>query len=800
MRTGRSSLSEANLSTASCRTAVGRSVLKTNCCVSLLCLFTAFGGTATGHEVAAEAETVALSTKSLSLVFGKIADGQRWGVLHFGMRLRDANDAVALTSARTALKYKVTLGVPEPAAYSVLGSSGLEELNRFGGLAVQHADGSLSTELVLRRTAFVADAPSASHLVFQYRDAAHDFDVTQHFRALSDVDVVETWVELFHREPGAVRLSRMDSFALDLPRLADTYHVHHLTGQWASEAHLAENELKRGETLTLGARSGIRDAWEGVPGVMVSFGARAGERQGTVFGGVLCWSGIWAISARRAPDDALSLRAGYDPAFGAYVLDPGRTIELPKFAFSYSAHGKGALSRNFHDWARQWQMPNGRKERPVLLNSWEGAYFTFTEETLHGMMDGVAAMGGELFVLDDGWFGVGPYARDLDGTGRTGLGDWVVNPAKLPHGLAALAGEAKRRGLKFGLWVEPEMASVKSDFYMRHPDWVLREKARPLRTRTGREQVNLDLVNPAVRENLQGQLDALVADVGDLAYLKWDANANLLNLGCPSLDAAHQANFPFDYVKGLYELLGQLRARHPGLDIQSCASGGGRADYGFLRYADEFWGSDDTDARERVFIQWGESLFFPAQAIGAHVTKAPYGDLARVTPLKYRFDVAMSCRFGFELAPSDLSADEVAFARRCVADYKRLRPTIQQGDLYRLVSPYGHSYAALMHVRKSRREAVVFVYGLTRSNWSDYPPPLVLEGLDPARRYAVSEINLPQGRGVHSEAVGKVVTGEGLMTMGVPFALKGDYDSLVLVLSEPTAQNEKVCSAQEAVR
>ena len=757
----------------------------------LICLLAAeaFGETADGQEVAADAETVALETKSLSLMFGKIADGRRWGVLHLGARVRDVHDAAALTSIRTALKYKVTLGVPEPASYSVLGAPGLVELNRFGGLAVRHADGTLSTELVLRRTAFVADVDGATHLVFWYRDAVHAFEVTQHFRALADVDVIETWVELSNCEPAAVRLLRMDSFALDLPRLADTYHVHHLTGQWASEAQVVESELRRGETLTLGARSGIRGAWEGVPGVMVSFGARADERRGTVFGGVLCWSGLWAISARRAPDDALSLRAGADPAFGDYVLDPGQTIELPKFAFSYSTAGQGALSRNVHDWARRWQMPNGRKERPILLNSWEGSYFTFTEATLHGMMDGVAAMGGELFVLDDGWFGVGKHARDLDGTGRTGLGDWVVNPAKLPHGLTALAGEAKRRGLKFGLWVEPEMASVESDFYVRHPDGVLREKVRPLRTRQGREQVNLDLVNPAVRENLLGQFDALIADVGDLAYLKWDANANLLNLGCPSLDAAHQANFPFDYVTGLYDLLGKLRARHPGLDIQSCASGGGRADYGFLRYADEFWGSDDTDARERVFIQWGESLFFPAQAIGAHVTKAPYGDLARLTPLKYRFDVAMSCRLGFELKPSDLMADETAFARQCVADYKRLRPTIQQGDLYRLVSPYRHSYAALMHVSKSRREAVVFVYGLARANWSDYPPPLVLDGLDPARRYVVSEINLPKGRAVHSEVVGKVVTGDALMTLGVPFALKGDYDSLVLVLKEPTALN-----------
>ena len=732
--------------------------------------------------VAADATTVTLETRSVSVVFGKVADGRRWGILHLGARQADAADAAALTSVRTALKYKATLGVPEPSAYSVFGSSAFKEINRYGGLAVRHADGTLSTELVLRQTAFVADVPGAEHLVFNYCDEAYPFEVTQHFRALADVDVIETWVELTNREPSAVRLLRMDSFAIDLPRLSDTYHVHHLTGQWASEAQLVESELRRGETRAIGSRSGIRDAWEGVPGVMVSFGDRANERQGAVFGGVLCWSGIWAISARRAPDDSLALRAGYDPAFGEYVLDSGRTVELPRFAFSYSAAGKGGLSRNFHDWARRWQMPDGQKMRPIQLNSWEGAYFTFTEKSLHGMMDGVAALGGEMFVLDDGWFGVGDYARNEKNNVTVGLGDWVVNPEKLPQGLAALVGEAKRRGLDFGLWVEPEMACVKSRLYESHPDWVLREKNRPLRTGRGNAQVVLDLVNPAVRTNLLGQLNALVAAAGGLAYFKWDANANLLNVGCPSLDAAHQGNFPFDYVKGLYALLGELRGQNPGLAIQACASGGGRADYGFLRYADEFWGSDDTDARERVFIQWGESHFFPAQAIAAHVTKVPYGDLARRTPLKYRFDVAMSCRLGCELEPRDLTADETAFARACVADYKRLRPTIQQGDLYRLVSPYGHSYAALMHAGKSREQAVVFVYGLSRGNWSDYPPPLVLEGLDPARRYAIEEINLPSGRAVHSDAVGKTVSGAALMSQGVPFFLTGDYDSLVLVL------------------
>ena len=361
------------------------------------------------------------------------------------------------------------------------------------------------------------DAPGVTHLVLKQRDRAYPFQVVQHFRAFEACDVIETWVELENGEPGAVRLGRMDSFAMDFPLLANSFYVQSATGQWAAEAQLRESALERGQTVTIGSRSGVRDAWENNASVMLTFGDRASETAGRVIGGVLCWSGMWNISVQRDQCDFVEVRAGADTSAGAYVLDAGKSITLPKFAFTFSSTGKGQISRNIHRWARDWQLPAGHKLRPVLLNSWEGSYFSFTEQVLHDMMDGVKEMGGELFVLDDGWFGTGKYARDDVHRDKVGLGDWVINPEKLPHGLVGLSDEAKKRGLQFGFWVEPEMVNTNSWLYEAHPEWVIREKNRPVNVGRGGSETVLDYSNPAVRANIYDQLDALYSKIPDLS-------------------------------------------------------------------------------------------------------------------------------------------------------------------------------------------------------------------------------------------------------------------------------------------
>ena len=408
-------------------------------------------------------------------------------------------------------------------------------------------------------------------------------------------------------------------------------------------------------------------------------------------------------------------------------------------------------------------MPHGDALHPILLNSWEGSYFSFTEKTLTDMMDGVREMGGEMFVLDDGWFGRGKYARDEINKDTSGLGDWVVNDRKLPHGLGWLADQAKARGLKFGLWIEPEMVNTNSALCVAHPDWMLQEPKRRTLLGRGKSQNTLDLCNPAVRDNLFVQIDAVYATITDLAYVKWDANGPISNLGSMSLPRDRQGNLWFDYTMGLYDLLARFQAKRPHVMTQACASGGGHMDFGFLRYADEFWTSDRTDPVDRVWIQWGASQFYPASAMACHVTASPNHQSGRETPLKYRFDVAMSGRLGFELHPKDLTAEELAYAKARVAQYKRIRPIVQRGDLYRLVSPYENPCAALSYVSADRSRAVVFVYGLDKP--LDMAATLQLDGLDSARSYVVR---------------GMVRTGADLMRRGLDIALKGRYASDVI--------------------
>lgn len=729
-----------------------------------------------------------LDTAHSTLVFA-LSERGAWRLPFFGPRIEEATDALKLEGGSVRWH-----GETEHLAYGVYGTPLLSmDIDKFGGLAVRHADGSLVSDLVAVGSAprEVPDEAGVRHLVLDSRDRAHPLFVSQHFRADEATDVIETWVEIRHQEPADVELLRMDSFALSLPRLAHDYAVHSLSSWWGNECELVQASLAKSQAVVLNSRNGVRGAWDANPAFMLSLGNDLGEDTGRVLGGVLAWSGAWRVSFRRDWGDVVEVCAGVDNGNGAYRLEADRALKTPSFAFTYSERGRGQVSRSFHRWARTRWLPHRTAPRDVVLNSWEGSYLAFTERTLTDMMDGFADLGGELFVLDDGWFGTGDRARDhhagtpeREGVCDSALGDWVVNRRKLPHGLEGLSAEAARRGLKFGVWVEPEMVSVgKCAFFDRHPDAALAVAGRALLTGRGGTQAVADFTNPAIVADLFGQLERLWTTPG-VAYVKWDANANIFNPGSSCLKPERQGNVWFDYTQGVYGLLERLRKSRPDVVVQACASGGGRLDYGTLRHCDEAWVSDNTDARQRVFIQWGASQFYPASALAAHVTASPNHQTGRSTPLKFRFDVAMSGRLGFELHPKSMTPGERAFARRCIADYKRLRDVIQDGDLFRLVSPYGSDHASLMFVSRDGRRAVVFVWGLNRGPNRRFPARLRLKGLSLARRYRIDEINRLPGAAAHARVVGQTVSGQALMAVGLdPLLAEGDYDSAVFELT-----------------
>ena len=468
------------------------------------------------------AEPVKVETENTMMLFEREQSGagERLYLRHFGPKIADEAGALALAVRRGPGS---SLGTDNPLAYSVFGESG-RGLNRFGGLKVTHDDGTVTLDLIVEKIERDGGA-----LKVRWRDAVHDFRVIQTFRPRADADVVETWVELVNGEKGAVRISRMSSFSLVFPMLANDWRLMGLTGEWASEGEVVDKPIERGRRIVLDSRSGVRDAWLNNPAFMLSIGGPSTETDGRVIGCALCWSGAWEMSFRRSEVDLLEVVGGPANVAGDYVLDSGKSITLPVAVLTYSDKGKGQVSRNFHRWARRHWMPNGAKERPTLLNNWEGTGLLFVENEIVTIMDGAKSVGVEMFVLDDGWFGLGDRVRNTD---DRGLGDWYVNKEKLPNGLAGLAAEAKKRGLKFGFWVEPEMANLgKCDLLAKHPDWALQEKGRPMRGGRGGTQVVLDFTNPAVRDEIWSQLDAAYSSVPGLAYVKWDANANIDNVG-----------------------------------------------------------------------------------------------------------------------------------------------------------------------------------------------------------------------------------------------------------------------------
>ena len=660
---------------------------------------------------------------------------------------------------------------------------------KHAGLQVVHSDGAVTLRLVETGREETVDG-AAKVAVVRLRDERYPFEVTRFVRSWNDCSAVETWMELRHSESGPVRLLCADSFAGRMENDA-VYKGGHpfavrvlsLTGIAKYEAEVSESEVAKGQSVVLVSNAGTRDAWAANAGMMVSFGRDVDEERGNVLGVALEWPGTSRRRVRRdCGGKTVEVFAGVDMTTGPYTLDPGATFETPRAILVWSEHGKGEVSREYHRWAHRHLMPHGDDLHPVLLNSWEGSRFTFKEQTLIDMMDGVKEMGGEMFVLDDGWFGCGRYARDEVNNGSAGLGDWTVNPAKLPHGLGYIANEAAKRGLKFGLWVEPEMVNTNSLLYDEHPDWILKEERRPLICGRGNSQVVLDFTNPAVRDNIFAQLDAVYSSIPSLVYVKWDCNANIHNPGSPHLAVDRQPNLWYDYARGYLDLLARFQSKRPHVMTQACASGGGRMDFGSLRYADEFWTSDNTDPYQRIFIQWGASHFYPASAMACHITASPNHQTGRATPLKYRCDVAMSGRLGIELHPKNLKPEEVAFVKTAVAAYKRIRPVVQRGDLYRLVSPYEKPLASLMYVGNGEQgngDAVVFALGLLIDGERD--ETLRLRGLDPAAVYCVREIDC--GERTHAKARVSRFTGRELMEDGLVVRLSGDYDSAVFEIS-----------------
>lgn len=664
----------------------------------------------------------------------------------------------------------------EDANFAALPAFGTVDMIHLPAVQLQHANGDQNLELKVTDYTTADDGSAIIHTITM-KDKLQPVTVQVFYKAYKTVDVIETWTVISHQEKKAITLKRFDSGHLAIRR-GDVW-LTHLHGDWASETEVTQEPLTRG-LKTIRNSDGARNSHLDAPEIMLSLDGQPQENTGRTIGAALCWNGNFEIRINTTDKDFHHLYAGIAPQASEYVLEPKQLFETPHLALSYSEEGMGGVSRNFHRWARTCGMLHrGMNMGNILLNSWEGLYFDINEERMLQMMDDISKLGGELFVMDDGWFG-DKYQRNND---SSTLGDWVVDKKKLPNGLKVLTDGTKQRGIKFGIWIEPEMANTKSELFEKHPEWVLQTKGRELKLGRGGTQVVLDMTNPQVQDFVFKVVDDLMTQNPEIAYIKWDANASIQNLGSLNLPMTKQSNLYVDYHLGLLKVLQRIREKYPDLIMQDCASGGGRANYGLLPYYDEFWVSDNTDALQRVYIQWGTSLFFPANAMAAHINHCPYWNTGgRVIPVKFRCDVAMSGRLGIELQPKDMTQEERQQVETCFKDYKTLRPVVQTGNLYRLISPYDRKgLSSLMYVDDSQSQAVLFVYKV-ENLYGQTLPRVRLAGLNPHSVYTLQEMNVRNGQKPCS-LDGKQFTGQFLMNVGIELPLREDYGSRVFLIN-----------------
>ena len=716
-------------------------------------------------NVTAQAEQLVIETQNTSMVLN-VEVGQQPKYVYYGKKLS--------SQELQHLQWPAVFGRME--AYPAHGLNTPAE----SALALRHADGNLSTALVVEGKSQVK-APHAVITSIALKDPVYPITVTLNYKAYVKEDMIEMWTEITNGEKGTVTLTTFASAMLPIRR-GDVW-LSHFYGSWANEARLVEEPLTPGQKVIVN-KDGTRNSHTDHGEVMFSLDGKGQENTGAVIGAALCYSGNYRLKVVTDDTDYHYFFAGINEDNSEYHLKKGETFTTPVLALSYSEQGLSGVSRNFHKWGRKYKMMHGDKERKILLNSWEGVYFDINQQGMDQMMKDIASMGGELFVMDDGWFG-DKYPRKTD---NSSLGDWVVDRNKLPEGIEGLLRDAKKNGVKFGIWIEPEMANTTSELYEQHPDWIVKAPKRDAVLGRGGTQVVLDLSNPQVQDFVFSIVDNLMTKYPEIDYIKWDANMAIMNHGSQYLTMNDQSHLYIAYHRGFEKVCQRIRAKYPDLTIQACASGGGRANWGVMPWFDEFWVSDNTDALQRIYMQWGTSYFFPAIAMASHISATPNHTVFRTTALKYRIDVAMSGRLGMEIQPKNMTDDEKALCRKAIAEYKQIRPVVQFGNIFRLVSPYDRKgLASMMYVNDEQSKAVWY-WWKTESFQNEHLPRVKMAGLNPTRMYKVHELNRIDVNPLEFE--GKSFSGAYLMSHGldVPYRnetewnKKSDWASRVLYL------------------
>src|SRR5688572_8316733 len=678
-------------------------------------------------------KTIVIETKNSALVL-TVGNNQRITQSYLGKKL-------------PAKEYEQLKGGRE--AYLTAGMENQLE----PAIRMVHNDGNPSLEL-LYVSHTTTDSTNISRIAITLKDPVYPVEVILHYTSYYNEDVIKCWTEIKHLEKKPVLITQYASSMLHFT--AAEYWLTQFHGDWAREVNMVEEKLTNGIKI-IESKLGSRTNFYNTQTFFVSLNNPSTETEGELIAGTLAWTGNFKYTFEVDQRNGLRVISGINPYASEYHLQPGETFTTPEFIFTFSANGKGQASRNLHKWARNYGVLNGNGERMTLLNNWEATHTDFTETRLVELFDEARKLGVDLFLLDDGWFG-NKYPRNDD---RNGLGDWQEDKKKLPSGIGYLVKEAEKKGIKFGIWLEPEMVNPKSELYEKHSDWILKLPNRA--ENYGRNQLVLDLTNPKVQDFVFSVVDDIMTKSPGVAFIKWDCNRSMTNAYSQYLKDK-QSHLFIDYTRSLYKVMDRIRAKYPYLPVMLCSGGGGRTDYGALKYFTEFWPSDNTDGLERIFIQWGYSYFFPANTMAAHVTS-----MGKQQSLKFRTDVAMMGKMGYDIRVNNFTPQELQFSSDAIKIYHTISDIIWYGDLYRLISPYDENRAVLMYVNENKDRAVLFNY-FTTPRRKDIFSRVPLQGLDAQRKYRIREINLfPKTKSSNPENE-KILTGEYLMNIGLNLA------------------------------
>jgi alpha-galactosidase len=723
----------------------------------IVCLSCFFSGL---QLLCAQSTIIPVETSHNALVL-QVNAAKDLSILYYGKKLANQSE-YELTSQvyRQTGDYTQVLD----AAYTSSGSRNLVE----PAITVTHADGNNSLDLRYVSHQTTSLQPGVSQVSVLLRDPVYNFEVTLFYKTYSNQDVIEQWTVIKHGEKGKVTLHKYASANLHLK--AKGFWLRQYHGDWAKEMQPEETRITHG-IKTLDSKLGTRTNLFQPSAFMVSLGKPATEDEGTVLYGGLEYSGNFRTDIELDYQDNLRIISGINNYASDYTLQPGEEFVTPAFLHLLSHSGKGDASRKMHDWARQYKLLDGKGNRLTLLNNWEATYFDFNESKLKELLKDTRKLGVDLFLLDDGWF-ANKYPRNGD---VSGLGDWQVNKAKLPNGIATLIREAGNNSVKFGIWVEPEMVNPKSELYEKHPEWVIKQPRRE--EHYFRNQLVLDLTNPKVQDFVFGVVDDLFTQNPALAYIKWDCNAVIYNAHSAFLK--DQSHFYIEYMRGLYNVLKKVRNKYPTVPMMLCSGGGGRVDYAALQYFTEYWPSDNTDPLERIYMQWEYSYFYPSIASSNHVT-----DWGK-QPIKYRTDVAMMGKLGFDIVVSKLNEKDLAFCQDAVKNYNNLKNIIWQGDQYRLSDPREEAVASVAYISKDQASGILFNYLVGNRYGDGSVYPIRLKGLDPKALYSFEEINLYPGTSSNIDP-GKKYSGEFLMTVGFNPVVNSGRSSVVVKLIRRT--------------